>query len=385
MILRTPRFVPAFVLALVLDTAKFGHDFDVPGKPLKKAKQDVKVKTIQIDNGVEYATFHGQFDAVNALVSAQKINPAMILAEGDNAATLKDTSRRDDLKLQVIAITRIPEGMTLAQAQASIGKSDIESRFKEDYTYGHMIAAMNKGIDIAAWGPNYTGPWAQYATAVRISRYVDMDTRTIEGSESNVLYLYGRNGERTTLAMITGQLGSIKVLTSDVKVDEQLRQAISPKFLLQAVLNSSAPYSINVDGILAFLGDETTEVNWTEHTVDGNITEMTAADDTDNFILSLSDSEFAHLPIGMVVIDDDNQLVPYAKFGVKVADIGEDIEIAAISRASFQIGLVVSVDQNGGDMAIRFTDIDLGLGDESAYGLNVAKMIEAAGTDQLAA
>ena len=157
MILRTPRFGTALVLAILIDTAKLGHNIDAPTK-LKKPGQDVNVNTYQAANGVEYATYHGQFDAVSALVREQGINPALILAEGDNAMVMKADDRRDKLRLQIIAISRIPAGMTLADAQASIGKSDIESRFKKNYVYGHFIAAMDQGIDIASWGATVTAP-----------------------------------------------------------------------------------------------------------------------------------------------------------------------------------------------------------------------------------
>lgn len=378
MIVRTPRFGQALVLALTLDLDLLGHNFDAPGKPLKEATQDVKVKTFQADGGVEYATIHGQFDAVNAFVREQDISPAKVLAEGDNAATLSGSDRRDNLKLQVIAITRIPKGMTLATAQASIKKSDIEARFKKTYTYGHFIAAMDKGVDIAAWGPNYTGPWTEFATAVRLDRYLDQDNRSIQDSDTSVVYLYGRNGDRTTLAMITGQLETVQVLTSNVRKGEQLRQATNNTFLLQAVLDSSAPYSVDVDGILAFLNGETSEVNWTEHIIGGQVTEMTGIDDTNNFIFTLR-GDYAYLPVMMVTTDDVTTLVPSSAFGVKAADIGKDIEIAPISRASSKFGLVC-VDQNGGESAIQFRSI----GDESAFGQLVGTMVKAAETNQLA-
>ncbi|NQV89017.1 MAG: hypothetical protein HQ488_01715 [Parcubacteria group bacterium] len=388
MILRTPRFGTSLVLALDLDIDLIGHHFNAPGKPLKEGTQDVKVRTYQAANDVEYSTFNGQFDAVSALVREQGINPALILAEGDNATTLDKKSTRDELKLQVIAITRTPAGMTLAQAQASIGKSDIESRFKKSYVYVHFIAAMDDGIDISSvGGSKYTGPWAQFANAVRIDRYVDSDTRTIAGSKGStkVVNFYGRNGDRTTLAMYTGSLESTKVLTSGVDIGEQLRQAPNNTFLLQAVLDSRAPYSTNVDAIARFLDGIDAELNWIEHVVDGSITEMAGVDDTNNFIFTLQDGDYAHMPVTMVQTDETTTLVPSSAFGVKATDIGSDDNVAQIARVSFRTGLLVSVDQNGGEEAIRFSDLNLGKGDDSSYGQLVATMVKAAGTDQLAA
>ncbi len=349
----------------------------------------LKLDTYEDKSGVKLLAVEGQFDHVTDFIQDQGLNPVAIVADGDNSLKLSEDSKASDHKRQIVAIVDTPEGMSLTEAQATLDKTELLSRYKgKNWRYGFAVTAMDQNVDFGVWGQDYEGSWTERAMQARFDQYVDSETRTIVGSENEAttLLLIGRDSVRTKVGMISKDTESYKVIGSDFvdTVDNTLVNANSPRFLLESVYGTNVVNVVSAEQISKYLSGEMDELAWAEFQTPGNVTEISlGVDNTDNFILSLDDGEYAAIPVSVGIDDDTIQLIPHSAFGVKVADLGEDVELPRITRASHTAGLIEEIDTNGGENAVSFFPTNLDT--DKPYGLQVAKMVEAASENRFAA
>ncbi len=322
-----------------------------------RMRPKVSIEQIQIlgNNGtatLPAKVITGPIDEVLDAFMATGRSPLVIVFAGVH----KTDDSADILMLDIVG--NVGE---IARAKASFDRAQIDEQRKSAYDYGHLFAAMNRGVNISIQAGTYKGnPNARAFDQAMFDTMFGSD-RTIRCSDGQTtLLLIGRSGSRTTSLWLDDNMGTYRHIANRFATAQTTDTIVGGRLLITAEYGSKQMFGYKADELRAYLERKPdTMPKSTRMTVPYSIDDMSLDIDGSNTIIltfkAKRSGEYRYAPATIIFGKDGSiSIVVNTTDAVVIDDLPRNSGKLIRASAKDSYAILVGTDQDTD--AFKFTD-----------------------------